>query len=56
MIPIVGPDRFFWASDFPHPDHPPDYVPEVERIAEALPEAARPGFLGGNVLTAYGLT
>ncbi|MGI9591201.1 MAG: amidohydrolase family protein, partial [Myxococcota bacterium] len=24
VIPFVGSDRFFWASDFPHPDHPPD--------------------------------
>ncbi|MFP8879966.1 MAG: amidohydrolase family protein, partial [Myxococcota bacterium] len=29
IIPIVGADRFFWASDFPHPDHPTEYVPEV---------------------------
>ncbi|MDH3684730.1 MAG: amidohydrolase [Myxococcales bacterium] len=55
VIPIVGADRFFWASDFPHPDHPPDYVPEVERLAAALPEAARAGFLGGNILEAYNL-
>ena len=56
VIPIVGADRFFWASDFPHPDHPPDYVPEVERLAASLPEDARAGFLGGNVRTAYGLS
>ncbi|MGI9432875.1 MAG: amidohydrolase family protein [Myxococcota bacterium] len=55
VIPIVGADRFFWASDFPHPDHPPDYVPEVERLAAALPEAARAGFLGGNIVAAYDL-
>jgi predicted TIM-barrel fold metal-dependent hydrolase len=51
----VGPERFFWASDFPHPDHPPEYVPEVERLVEELPEAARAGFLGRNVLEAYGI-
>jgi predicted TIM-barrel fold metal-dependent hydrolase len=55
VIPIVGPDRFFWASDFPHPDHPPDYVPETERLTGALPEEARAGFLGRNVLEAYRL-
>ena len=49
----VGEDRFFWASDFPHPDHPPDYVPEVERLVADLPESARAGFLGRNVLEAY---
>ncbi|MDJ0786614.1 MAG: amidohydrolase family protein [Myxococcota bacterium] len=56
VIPIVGADRFVWASDFPHPDHPPDYVPELERLTEALPEESRKGFLGGNALAAYGLT
>ena len=55
VIPRVGEDRFFWASDFPHPDHPPSYIPEVERIVRELPESARAGFLGRNVLDAYGL-
>ncbi|MGI9433161.1 MAG: amidohydrolase family protein [Myxococcota bacterium] len=55
VIPTVGEDRFFWASDFPHPDHPPDYLPEVERIVSELPESARAGFLGRNVLECYGL-
>jgi predicted TIM-barrel fold metal-dependent hydrolase len=55
VIPVVGADRFFWASDFPHPDHAPEYVPEVERIVAQLPEAARAGFLGRNVLRAYGI-
>ena len=54
-MPVVGADRFFWASDFPHPDHPPDYVPEVERLVAQLPEEARKGFLGENVLRAYGI-
>ncbi len=55
VIPLVGEDRFFWASDFPHPDHPPEYVPEVARIVRELPESARAGFLGRNVLRAYGI-
>jgi predicted TIM-barrel fold metal-dependent hydrolase len=55
IIPIVGADRFFWASDFPHPDHPPEYVPEVTRLARQLPESAREGFLGANVLRAFGI-
>jgi predicted TIM-barrel fold metal-dependent hydrolase len=53
VIPIVGEDRFFWASDFPHPDHPPDYVPETERLVSTLPESARQGFLSRNVLEAF---
>ena len=55
IIAGVGADRFFWASDFPHPDHPPDYVPEVERLVAELPESARDGFLGRNVIEGYGL-
>jgi predicted TIM-barrel fold metal-dependent hydrolase len=51
----VGPERFFWASDFPHPDHAPDYVPNMNQLVTQLPEASRPGFLGRNVLDAYGL-
>jgi predicted TIM-barrel fold metal-dependent hydrolase len=55
VIPFVGEDRFFWASDFPHPDHPPDYVPELERLLAALPESARTPLLGRNVREAYAL-
>ena len=53
VIPLVGEDRFFWASDFPHPDHPPDYIANLTRLVEALPESARAGLLGANVLRAY---
>ena len=55
MIPLVGEDRFFWASDFPHPDHAPDYIPNLEKLVASLPESARAGLLGRNVLQAYGL-
>jgi predicted TIM-barrel fold metal-dependent hydrolase len=55
IIPKVGADRFFWASDFPHPDHPPEYVPGVSRIVRELPEAARVGFLGENARRVYRL-
>jgi predicted TIM-barrel fold metal-dependent hydrolase len=55
VIPIVGADRFFWASDFPHPDHPPDYVDNLIRLVAALPPVAGAGLLGRNVLRAYGL-
>ena len=37
------------------PDHPPEYVPELTRLAHQLPESAREGFLGANVLRAFGL-
>jgi predicted TIM-barrel fold metal-dependent hydrolase len=55
IIPAAGADRFFWASDFPHPDHPPDYLVRLNQLVAALPESDRAGVLGGNVLGAYGM-
>ena len=55
VIPRVGEDRFFWASDFFHPDHTREYIPEVVRVAREWPESAHAGFLGKNVLRAYGV-
>jgi predicted TIM-barrel fold metal-dependent hydrolase len=55
IVPLVGEDRFFWASDFPHPDHAPEYVGKVVQMVESLPESARRGILGTNALAAYGL-
>ncbi|HIG44436.1 MAG: amidohydrolase family protein [bacterium] len=49
IITHVGQDRFFWASDFPHPDHPPNYIPELTRLVGQLPESARAPLLGENV-------
>ena len=30
MVDLLGADRFFWASDFPHPDHTGDYIKELD--------------------------
>lgn len=51
---IYGPDRFFWASDYPHPDHTGDYLASLEDMVGALPETARAALLGGNVRVAFG--
>jgi len=48
VIPVVGEDRFFWASDFPHPDHPPDYIANLSTLVSKLSESARRGLLGEN--------
>jgi predicted TIM-barrel fold metal-dependent hydrolase len=53
VIPFVGEDRFFWASDFPHSDHPPEYIPNLQRLVGLLPESARPKILGANVRECY---
>lgn len=53
MIQLCGDDRFFWASDFPHPDHTGNYIEELEECAEKLTPSARQKLLGDNVLRAY---
>ncbi|HET6773292.1 MAG TPA: amidohydrolase family protein [Acidimicrobiales bacterium] len=42
-------DRFLWASDFPHADHPPDYIPNLAEMVVGFPEARRRAFLGDQV-------
>jgi uncharacterized protein len=39
-------DRFMWASDFPHADHTPDYIPDLEELAASFPDERRRAFLG----------
>ena len=41
-------DRFLWASDFPHLDHTPDYVLDLEKNASVLDETSRAKYLGDN--------
>jgi predicted TIM-barrel fold metal-dependent hydrolase len=55
VIPLVGEDRFFWASDFPHPDHAPRYLAELRELVELLPPSARYKLMSDNVRVAYGL-
>ncbi len=52
---LYGADRFFWASDFPHPDHTGDYLAELEELAGKLDAAARRRLLGDNVREVYGI-
>jgi len=47
--PLVGEDRFFWASDFPHPDHAPRYLGELEELVSMLPASARWKLMSDNV-------
>lgn len=44
-----GADRFMWASDFPHADHTPEYLRDLEELASLFPEGEpRQRFLGDN--------
>jgi uncharacterized protein len=55
MTQLVGEDRFFWASDYPHPDHPGDYLEELRGMVGGMTTTARRGVLGENVARAYNL-
>jgi predicted TIM-barrel fold metal-dependent hydrolase len=52
-----GADRFLWASDFPHADHTPEYLADLEELAAAFPDDAdRRRFLGDNARELFGIT
>lgn len=55
VIDYVGRDRFFWASDFPHPDHGGKYLEALERMVAPMSAEARRGVVGENVLHCYKL-
>ena len=55
LADLLGADRFFWASDFPHPDHTGSYLQVLERLAEKLGVPARRRLLGENVREVYGI-
>src|SRR5271166_1745838 len=53
MAQIVGEDKFFWATDYPHPDHPGNYLEELQQMIAPMTESARRGILGENVASVY---
>ncbi len=55
VIDHVGSDRFFWASDFPHPDHGDDYMNELAELVAPLSDRSRRQILWENVATVYDL-
>ena len=55
IVDFVGAGRFFWASDFPHPDHDDDYMTELAALVEPLSEDTRQKILWKNVSECYGL-
>ena len=56
MVDLLGADRFFWASDFPHPDHTGNYITELEQLTAKMPAQARLQVLGENVRRVYNCT
>ena len=55
LTSLVGEDKFFWASDYPHPDHPDDYLEALQKMVAPMNDTARRGILGENVAKAYKL-
>lgn len=59
MIPALaeryGVERFMWASDFPHADHTPEYIHDLNELVAAFPEPDRAKFIGGNARALFGL-
>jgi predicted TIM-barrel fold metal-dependent hydrolase len=59
MIPALaeryGVERFLWASDFPHADHTPEYIHDLNELVAAFPEADRRKFIGDNARALFKL-
>jgi uncharacterized protein len=55
IVEFVGADKFFWASDFPHLDHPGNYVEELLELVEPMSPATRQKVIGQNAANVYGL-
>jgi uncharacterized protein len=55
LMTHVGEDKFFWASDYPHPDHPGNYLEELAEMVKPMTVSGRRGILGENVARAYNL-
>jgi predicted TIM-barrel fold metal-dependent hydrolase len=55
IVEHVGNDKFFWATDFPHFDHPGNYLEALDNLVTPLSETARKNLLGDSVAKVYGL-
>ena len=50
-----GHDRFMWASDFPHADHTPEYVMDLDTLVDMFPAQHQADFIGGNARRLFDL-
>ena len=55
VLNSVGTDRFFWATDFPHPDHISHYMEALGEMVAPLSEESQQQILWKNVSRAYNL-
>ena len=50
-----GHDRFMWASDFPHADHTPEYVLDLDELVDMFPAEWQRAFVGDNARAVFDL-
>ncbi len=53
IVDHVGADRFVWATDYPHPDHPATWREGLARFVEPLSDDSAALVLGRNVRALY---
>jgi predicted TIM-barrel fold metal-dependent hydrolase len=50
-----GAERFLWASDFPHADHTPEYVHDLNELVASFPAKDQAAFIGNNARALFKL-
>jgi predicted TIM-barrel fold metal-dependent hydrolase len=55
IVDHVGNDKFFWATDFPHFDHPGNYLEALNNLVSSMSDTARKNLLGDSAARVYGL-
>ena len=55
LTKIVGEDKFFWASDYPHSNHPATYMEDLKGLVTGMDDSARRKILGENAARVYKL-
>lgn len=53
IVDLVGSDRFFWASDYPHSEAKPGAMQDLAELGEALSPAAREELFGASAARLY---
>jgi len=55
IVELVGVDRFFWASDYPHSEAKPGTMEDLAELCRRLPANARGELLGASAARLYGI-
>jgi predicted TIM-barrel fold metal-dependent hydrolase len=55
IVEHVGADKFFWASDYPHPDHTDDYLEALRGLLAPLSKETQDKIMYRNVEKVYDL-